>query len=278
MAVAATLWADMYDDDDSDTDLDSEATTFSPDAPKVSRGSRSSEESLACSEFRLEEDIAATCLWRPNIEAPPFIPTQTMTCLAVVFREVGNPSRRRQRTAQRPLPLAVSDSRRNTWRKEMWVRQSSLGWSGTSPASTETCFEVQSEGSNKGVPSKTSKGAWSPWAWSSNSTTTTSANSETSSTAGAQSEEPEATEEDWERRAQRCSRDIANSKMFAEYGLYLSHIPKSDREADEPLTPDPVDRSISKRQWMYRLRQWQSALKRYAVVGEAGASVASGDC
>lgn len=279
MALAASLWADI-NDDGSDTDLDSVATTLSPDGVRSSgRSSEESEESLACSELCSEKDPEANFHWRPNIKAPEFIPTQTMTCLLVGFCEVGNPSRRRRPTAQRPLPLVLSDSTKDIRRKEIKVCQNSLGWSDASSAYTQTGSEVQSEGSKKEMPSKASKGACSPSEWSSTSTTTLSANSETSSTAGAQSEVPETTEEDWERRAQTRSRDIARSKMFSEYSCYTDHIPKSEREADEPMTPDPLDRSISKRHWKYRLRGWHSALQRYSesAVAECSASVIVGE-
>jgi len=66
------------------------------------------------------------------------------------------------------------------------------------------------------------------------------------------------TEDQWEHRAATRQRAIDIGKATKEYSWH------SDRQHkdDEPLTPDPTDRSISKRQWKYRVMQWRTAFNQ----------------
>jgi len=72
---------------------------------------------------------------------------------------------------------------------------------------------------------------------------------------------PEATEEQWQHRAQQRTRAVEIGKSSKEYQLYC----EAGRDCgsggpDEPKTPDPHDRTVSKRRWKFLLREWRDAL------------------
>lgn len=77
-------------------------------------------------------------------------------------------------------------------------------------------------------------------------------------------EMPEATEEEWQRRVETRRKAINIGKETVEYRrlaeVRLSKCNEDDAVA-EPLTPDPFDRTVSKRQWKYNIKQWRLALK-----------------
>jgi len=69
---------------------------------------------------------------------------------------------------------------------------------------------------------------------------------------------PEATEEEWERRRDSRILCIKIRQDTPEYVAYLEGL-KKNSQADELITPDPADRSISKRKWKYLIQQWSDA-------------------
>jgi len=72
---------------------------------------------------------------------------------------------------------------------------------------------------------------------------------------------PEATEEQWEHRAQQRMRAMEIVKESKKYQLYCETGKGcGSGESDEPKTPDPHDRSVSKRMWKFLLREWRDAL------------------
>jgi len=76
---------------------------------------------------------------------------------------------------------------------------------------------------------------------------------------------PEATDEDWQRREEARRKCVQIGKDTEEYRCYLASRPnKDDREASEPTTPDPRDRTVSKRRWGQSMNEWRQALKAYA--------------
>eukprot|EP00927_Polykrikos_kofoidii_P047662 TRINITY_DN41932_c0_g1_i1.p1 TRINITY_DN41932_c0_g1~~TRINITY_DN41932_c0_g1_i1.p1 ORF type:complete len:399 (+),score=79.17 TRINITY_DN41932_c0_g1_i1:99-1295(+) len=85
----------------------------------------------------------------------------------------------------------------------------------------------------------------------------------------------EATEEDWQRRAQKRRNAVAITKASPEYNAFLEvrgrgmdrvvHRTCSDTTfvPPAPQTPDPEDRSVSKRRWEEDVRRWRAGLLYY---------------
>lgn len=91
---------------------------------------------------------------------------------------------------------------------------------------------------------------------------------------------PEASEDDWLRREEMRQKSVDTVKKFPEYQWYEGAKWREAREPDEPSTPDPRDRTISKRRWKYLTTQWRLALKqRFLEEGHGieGASAFNGD-
>mmetsp|Transcript_46810 Transcript_46810/g.100085 ORF Transcript_46810/g.100085 Transcript_46810/m.100085 type:complete len:353 (-) Transcript_46810:88-1146(-) len=89
-----------------------------------------------------------------------------------------------------------------------------------------------------------------------------------------QMEMPEATEEEWQQRIKKRELAITLSKRSHEYQRFQQLKMNEEREEDEPLTPDPRDRSVSKRKWKHDVDEWRNWLqKRYGDEGQG--SVAS---
>ena len=58
-------------------------------------------------------------------------------------------------------------------------------------------------------------------------------------------------------------------KSMQSYRLYVEVFPQDHREDDDPKTPDPFDRSISKRQWKWNVEKWRLQLKSRCVYSRA---------
>jgi len=72
---------------------------------------------------------------------------------------------------------------------------------------------------------------------------------------------PLATEEEWAHRHAKRELEIEKVKQTPYYELYVSVVPREQRAEDDPLTPDPLDRSTSKRTWKWRVEEWRLKLK-----------------
>lgn len=90
-------------------------------------------------------------------------------------------------------------------------------------------------------------------------------------------EMPELSEDTWEHRCDVRQRCIAIGKATQEYSRYCKA-----RAADEGVeevsglvTPDPMDRTVSKRQWKYVTQQWRSALVRLHGLANDGGDTGS---
>jgi len=68
---------------------------------------------------------------------------------------------------------------------------------------------------------------------------------------------PEASEEDWQRRVQKRHAIVAHIKGTAEYKSCSAM-----QRASRPITPDPYDRSVSKRQWEGIIVNWRNSLRQ----------------
>jgi hypothetical protein len=87
---------------------------------------------------------------------------------------------------------------------------------------------------------------------------------------------PEASEEEWQHRAETRQRAILAGKDTPEYQWYSELKRGERREEGDPLTPDPLDRTVSRRHWKYAAQQWRIMLKqRYLEEMPAAESVIS---
>merc|ERR1712113_1289599 len=53
------------------------------------------------------------------------------------------------------------------------------------------------------------------------------------------------------------------------YRLYVEVFPSSERGEDDPKTPDPTDRTVSKRMWKWNVEKWRLQLKSRCVYSRA---------
>jgi len=72
---------------------------------------------------------------------------------------------------------------------------------------------------------------------------------------------PYATNEEWEQRIAKREKEIEIIKSLQTYRLYIEAIPVDMRVDDAPHTPDPRDRSVSKRMWKWNVEKWRLQLK-----------------
>jgi len=79
------------------------------------------------------------------------------------------------------------------------------------------------------------------------------------------SEMAPATEEDWQRRTDKRSLAVATIKASPEYQLYVSNRDHETISVPAPVTPDPDDRSVSKRSWEAGVMRWRSTLRQWAA-------------
>lgn len=73
---------------------------------------------------------------------------------------------------------------------------------------------------------------------------------------------PEASEDEWLRRRETRMRAISVAKNTREYQSYCRSKLDIEYSVDEPVTPDPADRTVSARRWKYEVQQWRSALSK----------------
>jgi len=245
--------------------------------------------------FLLEscEEDKASLSWRPNLEAPEFIPTLSMACPLVGIchaEEVGNPSpcdddnlstasTSRSTPAKNKRGPATISEFGTTPEKTLQAQSGILSTptNGKNRKRRPPTLQLQDFGlkRTKSEERKEERKVVSP-AHSTGSSTTRRASSRQrhfssfSETSSCQSEATtEATEEDLQHRAEVRSKAIAVGKATAEYQRYISLKAPASRQDGEPLTPNPLDRSISKRAWKFNVGQWRNALLKYAVNHEA---------
>eukprot|EP00930_Biecheleria_cincta_P049397 TRINITY_DN34609_c0_g1_i1.p1 TRINITY_DN34609_c0_g1~~TRINITY_DN34609_c0_g1_i1.p1 ORF type:complete len:253 (-),score=49.19 TRINITY_DN34609_c0_g1_i1:81-839(-) len=76
---------------------------------------------------------------------------------------------------------------------------------------------------------------------------------------------PPASEEEWETRIAKREKEVGTIKALKSYKLYVEVFPPSERSPEDPETPDPRDRSISKRMWKWNVEKWRLLLKSRCV-------------
>lgn len=82
-------------------------------------------------------------------------------------------------------------------------------------------------------------------------------------------EMPPATEEEWETRIAKREKEVSTIKSLQSYRLYVEVFPPGNRGEDCPKTPDPRDRTVSKRMWKWNVEKWRLQLKSRCVYSRA---------
>jgi len=80
---------------------------------------------------------------------------------------------------------------------------------------------------------------------------------------------PYATDEEWEQRIQKREKEVETIKSLQSYRLYIEVFPHDKRGDDDPKTPDPRDRTVSKRMWKWNVEKWRLQLKSRCVYSRA---------
>jgi hypothetical protein len=76
---------------------------------------------------------------------------------------------------------------------------------------------------------------------------------------------PLASDEEWETRITKREKEVETIKSLQSYRLYVEVFPHDQREEEDPKTPDPRDRSVSKRMWKWNVEKWRLQLKGRCV-------------
>lgn len=76
---------------------------------------------------------------------------------------------------------------------------------------------------------------------------------------------PPATEEEWQHRQEKRERQVRNVKNHADYLAFTKAREEEKEHLNQPRTPNPRDREISKRQWEYQVQQWRAHLSRWCA-------------
>lgn len=80
---------------------------------------------------------------------------------------------------------------------------------------------------------------------------------------------PYATDEEWEARILKREKEVETIKSLQSYRLYVEVFPQDRRGDDDPRTPDPRDRTVSKRMWKWNVEKWRLQLKSRCVYSRA---------
>jgi len=80
---------------------------------------------------------------------------------------------------------------------------------------------------------------------------------------------PHATDEEWRIRIQKREKEVETIKSLQSYRLYIEVFPHDKRGEDDPNTPDPRDRTVSKRMWKWNVEKWRLQLKSKYVYSTA---------
>mmetsp|Transcript_104287 Transcript_104287/g.183805 ORF Transcript_104287/g.183805 Transcript_104287/m.183805 type:complete len:344 (+) Transcript_104287:73-1104(+) len=237
-------WADITDSDDESTDVSSQ------DHGILAR---------ARSESATPSDAVSTQSYEPcssgmNAEAPEFVPTLSHCCPLTGLIEV-IPEEEVGRLNEAAPTFA--DERSSVMAARSMGSEISLAegiWSLPGPAAPST--KGNRSARQKQRPSKLQVSLFAACVIPDEHTESLLAASQI----------PPATEEEWERRSENRRRSIEVGKQSEEYISYQERKALRqdalDEHEQEPMTPDPMDRNISKRRWKYEVSQWRDELKR----------------
>lgn len=76
---------------------------------------------------------------------------------------------------------------------------------------------------------------------------------------------PYATDEEWEQRINKREKEVETIKSLPSYKIFLEMVPKELRTSEDPRTPDPTDRAVSKRMWKWNVEKWRLQIKGRCV-------------
>merc|ERR1719387_1723868 len=62
---------------------------------------------------------------------------------------------------------------------------------------------------------------------------------------------PPATDEEWDMRISKREKEVETIKTLQSYRLYIDGVPYDQRSDEDPKTPNPHDRTVSKRMWKW---------------------------
>lgn len=80
---------------------------------------------------------------------------------------------------------------------------------------------------------------------------------------------PDATEEEWQHRIEKRTKAVACVKDSPEYAHYQARRSRAERRKDDPHSPEPTDRTVSKRQWEFVVQQWRAGLRNFYAADKA---------
>lgn len=76
-------------------------------------------------------------------------------------------------------------------------------------------------------------------------------------------------QEEWDLRIAKREKEVEIIKSLPSYRLYCEAFPPEFRKDDDPKTPDPRDRAVSKRMWKWNVERWRLALKSRRIYSRA---------
>mmetsp|Transcript_113268 Transcript_113268/g.225583 ORF Transcript_113268/g.225583 Transcript_113268/m.225583 type:complete len:352 (+) Transcript_113268:69-1124(+) len=266
--------ADMSDDEDTFLPLDGSNVDIAS-APTNLSSALDDERSLGSSDFEgFSSSGRATNSWQPTVSAPEFMPTMSTVCpwvgVCYVLPLGASPSLRPSLTPVATPRLSVSSAAMQpvTYAEsEAWRCQDPV------PLAGDGCQRWKRNGGSAGNCQGESLAARRGWAGCSvkrpRAGTQRSSVSGCPSSTGSrraticqlqQGEMPEATEDEWQHRFEVREKSVAISKETAVYQWYSSLKPREARADNEPMTPDPRDRTVSKRRWKYLVQCWRTTM------------------
>jgi len=273
---AGRRWADLAElseDEDTFLPLDSSNVDIAS-APTHISSALDDELSVGSSDFEQHGSIALDVRqnsWQPTVSAPEFIPTLSMVCpwvgVCYVVPQGASPSLRPTLTPVATPLATTAEEPTASAQPEAWRCQD------PDPLAVDACQGRKSNGKSSSDSRGESLAARRGWAGSSLKRPTPAAQrclwSGCPSFAGSrrasycqlqQGEMPEATEEEWQHRVEVREKSVAISKETAVYQWYSSLKPREKRANGEPMTPDPRDRTVSKRRWKYLVQCWRTSM------------------
>jgi len=188
--------------------------------------------------------------WKPDARAPEFIPTTSMDCVMVGAASAGVQGRTPPLFV---LGVAPAEEVALLVARACGVGvQPSAGQAPAGGATAAASAPPRRHGAKKGRPEQIC---------------TTLADLDSQGPTSGRGcdkgphDEPEATEETWEHRAQQRARAVEIGRQSKKYQLCCeTRKGCGSGGVDEPKTPDPHDRNVSKRMWKFLLREWNNAL------------------
>lgn len=205
-------WADVSDVSESEDDVD-DLLPESHGVPETAGVAQTIQDATV----NVADLDGSQRAWRPNAEAPEFIPTLTMTC---------------------PLVGVIASE-------------------GVQQGFFDEVLRVPH------TPKRTRRRARKPQL--------TPLEIPARSPEAAGGELPEASEEQWQHRAEMRRTSVALVKATSVYEWYNMAKPRETWDKCEPMTPDPLDRTISRRQWRGNVERWRQLLQElYMEEGDGG--------